>query len=65
MFGTIFWGIVLILLGGLLILDHAGVFDIEIWEFWPVVLILIGLSIILKPGCRNSRNAPTSAEGGN
>ncbi|UCD95405.1 MAG: hypothetical protein JSU69_04980 [Candidatus Zixiibacteriota bacterium] len=65
MFGTVFWGIVLILLGGLFILEHAGVFDIEIWEFWPIILVLIGLSIILKPGRRGGQKVPTSVEGGN
>ncbi|MBM7562308.1 LiaF transmembrane domain-containing protein [Fusibacter tunisiensis] len=38
-----FLGILLILTGGLLILNHYNLVHINIWDFWPLVLIYIGI----------------------
>jgi predicted membrane protein len=47
---SIFWGVILILLGILWMFDNLGYIDF--WDFvesyWPVILIIIGISIILK-----------------
>lgn len=46
---NVFWGVLLILLGSLFILDNLNIVDFEwhnIWRLWPVVLVLWGVSII-------------------
>jgi len=38
-----FWGVLLMALGGLFLLDRTGIIDMpEIWKFWPVVLLAAG-----------------------
>jgi len=52
----IIWGIVLLFLGGILLLQNFNVINFEwsvIWRFWPVILILIGANMLLS----NSRSA--------
>jgi len=45
--GSIFWGIVLIVLGGVLLLANFEVISYDtIFDFWPVVVIVIGLKFI-------------------
>lgn len=43
---TVFWGILIILLGLLFLLRNLGLTDLNIWEiattYWPLVLICIG-----------------------
>ncbi len=46
---NVFWGVILILLGSLFILDNLDIVDFawhSIWRLWPVVLVLWGVSII-------------------
>ena len=47
---SLFWGVILLLIGLLFLLDNLGI-DIDVWEiigdFWPMILILIGLKNIL------------------
>ena len=42
---SLFWGLVLLLVGVLFLLDNLGV-DIDVWDFignfWPLILIAIG-----------------------
>jgi len=46
--GSVFWGIVLIALGGILILANFEVLSYEsIFDFWPVVVIIIGLKLVV------------------
>jgi len=46
---SLFWGVVLLIVGLLFLLDNVGV-DIDIWEilddFWPMILIAIGIKNI-------------------
>ncbi len=48
---TFFWPILLIILGGLLLLNNFDILPWSIWQslidFWPIILILIGLEILL------------------
>jgi TM2 domain-containing membrane protein YozV len=45
--GSIFWGAVLIALGGLLILANFDVIRYEtLFDFWPVAVIAIGLKLV-------------------
>jgi hypothetical protein len=47
----IIWGVVFLLLGGMLLLNNFGVVPWMIWDtikkFWPMLLVLIGIKIIL------------------
>ncbi len=42
---SLFWGVILLLIGALFLLNNLNV-DIDIWEFfgdyWPLILIAIG-----------------------
>lgn len=52
----IIWGIVLLFLGGILLLQNFNVINFEwsvIWRFWPVILILIGANMLFS----NSRSS--------
>jgi len=50
--GRIFWGLMLIILGVLFLLDQLGEIDFgEIVSiYWPVIFIVIGLSILIGSG---------------
>lgn len=46
---NIFWGVILILVGVLFILQNLHVIDFEwvrLWRLWPVILVLWGVSIL-------------------
>lgn len=46
--GSIFWGILLIALGGILLLGNFEVLSYDkIFDFWPLVVIVIGGKLIL------------------
>ena len=47
---NLYWGVILIGIGILLLLDNLGVADFGdmIHDFWPVLLILWGLSVLLR-----------------
>lgn len=53
---NVFWGIILIIFGVLLLLDNMDVIDFAeaIRTFWPVLLILWGWSILLKKKDRST-----------
>lgn len=47
---SVFWPLLLIAIGVLLLLNSLGYIDLdfgELWRFWPVLLILIGLDLLL------------------
>jgi hypothetical protein len=47
---TLFWGILLVLIGGLFLLNNLAVLDVNwdtIWRLWPMILVFWGLSIIV------------------
>ncbi len=54
--GRIFWGLLLVVLGVLFLLDRAGTLDFGdlVARFWPVIFILIGVSILLSNNFRNA-----------
>jgi predicted membrane protein len=53
--GRIFWGLLLIVLGVLFLLDqmHRLDFGDLVGRYWPVVFILIGISILLSNNFKN------------
>ncbi|MFN4144259.1 MAG: LiaI-LiaF-like domain-containing protein [Runella sp.] len=44
---SIFWGILLVLIGGLLLLREFIGFDFQRY-FWPILMIAIGVMLIFK-----------------
>ena len=47
----IFFGSLLILLGGFWLLSNLGIISAEFWEvFWPTVIILLGIKMLMAPG---------------
>ncbi len=52
--GSIFWGVLLILIGAVLLLGNFGVLSYHaIFDFWPVVVIVIGAKLIYDYYSRN------------
>ena len=52
--GSIFWGIVLMALGGILILANFDVINYDtLFDFWPVVIIGIGVKLVLDYMAKN------------
>ncbi len=47
----IIWGVLLLFIGGVLLLDNFNVIDFywgSVWSFWPVFLIIIGVNILFS-----------------
>ncbi len=47
----IIWGILLLFIGGVLLLDNFGVIQFywrNVWSFWPVFLIILGVNILFN-----------------
>lgn len=54
--GRIFWALVLILLGGVLLLSNLGLIQGSVWNMiWPLFLILLGLMFLLGASGRGRR----------
>ena len=61
--GTIIWGGILIVLGGLFLLDNLGLLPVRAWElFWPLVLIGLGAWTLLGVMRRNAKREVSVAE---
>ncbi len=46
--GSIFWGLVLIVLGGVLLMANYQIIDYDaLFDFWPLVIIVIGFKFIV------------------
>jgi len=53
------WGILLLFIGGVLLLENFGVIDFywrNVWHFWPVFLIIAGVNILF-----NKNNSQTGS----
>lgn len=49
--GQIFWGVLLVTIGGLILLNRYDIVEVDwyfVWDLWPVLLILWGLLIVSK-----------------
>ncbi len=45
--GSFFWGLVFVVLGGLLLLSNFDILSFSIWRlFWPVLVILLGVWVL-------------------
>lgn len=50
-----FFGLVLIGIGGIFLLENMGVITGDVWKYiWPILIIILGLSILFKPWRRKS-----------
>jgi uncharacterized protein YqfA (UPF0365 family) len=48
--GGVFWAVVLILIGALLLADNMGLFEVNVWQvIWPVALIALGVWVLVGP----------------
>ena len=48
--GRLFWGMLLVSAGVLLLLDRIGVFAVSwtfVWQLWPLVLVFWGVALVL------------------
>jgi hypothetical protein len=66
--GNWFWGVFLILLGGLFLLNTVGLLDVNVWGLiWPILLILVGvwflLAVFIAPKERVSEAGSIPLEG--
>ncbi|MGB8952123.1 MAG: DUF5668 domain-containing protein [Candidatus Aminicenantales bacterium] len=54
--GSIFWGIALMAIGGILLLANFEVIDYDhIFDFWPIVVVVIGFKLIMDYFARKNR----------
>lgn len=60
--GSLFWGVLLIGIGVLFLLDNLGIlyFDEIISDYWPLILIAIGLKIIVSASGNKKSEEPTT-----
>ena len=48
---NVFWGVLLLVLGGMFLLDNLNIVSIrlgEVWQFWPLILVFWGISALVK-----------------
>ncbi|MFZ2125741.1 MAG: toast rack family protein [Candidatus Saccharimonadales bacterium] len=48
-FGAVFWGLLLVTFGGLLLLGNLGVVEVswsELWRLWPLLIVAMGFSVL-------------------
>lgn len=56
--GALTWGIVLIVVGGLVLADNFGLLPANWWQlFWPALIILLGVRMVLGGAFGRGRNA--------
>jgi hypothetical protein len=63
----IMWGIVLLFVGGVLLLQNFNVIEFywrNIWKFWPVFLIISGVNILFNRQIADRRNYSNCGYGG-
>ncbi len=45
---SVFWGAIILLLGGMLLLQNFGLMRLDVWQlFWPAVIILFGIWLVI------------------
>ena len=55
--GSIFWGIILMAVGGILLLANFDIISYgTIFDFWPLIVIVIGIKLILDYMAKNKED---------
>lgn len=52
-FDKVIWGVLLLFIGGVLLLENFNVIDFywrNLWDFWPVFIIILGVNILFNRG---------------
>lgn len=57
--GRLFWGLLLIIIGGLFLFEQLGYIDFGevISKYWPAIFIIIGISIYIANGFKPTGTA--------
>ena len=54
--GSIFWGIILMVVGGILLLANFDIIDYgTIFDFWPLIVIVIGIKLVMDYMAKNNK----------
>ena len=61
--GQVLFGLILVVLGILLILDNVDLIDIDFGVIWPLALVFTGLYILLKEFETSKRRRLLTGEG--
>ncbi len=61
--GQVLFGLILVVLGILLILDNVDLIDIDFGVIWPLALVFTGLYILLKEFETSKRRRQLTGEG--
>ena len=52
----LFWGVILVVLGGLLLLKSLGIITFNVWLiFWPVILVMAGVWLLFGPALNKGK----------
>jgi len=55
--GSVFWGIVLLALGGILLLANFDIISYDtVFDFWPLVIIVVGVKLVADYATKKSIN---------
>ena len=48
--GRLFWGVFLVVVGGILFLDRVGVYPAFhfSWRLWPLILVFLGIATLVR-----------------
>lgn len=57
--GRRIWGVLLIIIGTVMLLNRLFYIDFNLWDYWPLILVLIGVSMIIRSSIfRRGANTP-------
>lgn len=52
--GSVFWGIIIMVIGGILLLANFDIIDYgTIFDFWPLIIIAIGVKLVMDYMAKN------------
>ncbi len=52
--GSVFWGIIIMVIGGILLLANFDIIDYgTIFDFWPLIVIAIGIKLVMDYMAKN------------
>ena len=52
--GSVFWGIIIMVIGGILLLANFDIIDYgTIFDFWPLIIIAIGIKLVMDYMAKN------------